>query len=86
MDSLQKILEKMEAPLIFAAEGAYEHLSLVRNLETVITSLARRIRNSADGIPEFQGSEVKRIACLLLTLFNRFDNLVYGWAERHNGS
>ena len=76
MDSLEKMVEKMEAPLIFAAEGAYERLSLVRNLETVITSLARRIKNRADGgIPKSQGSEIKRIACLLLKLFNRFDNM-----------
>jgi ATP-dependent DNA helicase RecG len=76
MDSLEKLVDKMEAPLIFAAEGACERLSLIRNLETVITSLARRVKNRADGgIPEFQGFEIKRIACLLLKLFNRFDNM-----------
>ena len=44
MDSLEKIVEKMEAPLIFTTENAYNRLSLVRNLETVMTSLARRIK------------------------------------------
>ena len=76
MDSLDKLVQKMEAPLIFAAEGACERLSLIRNLGTVITSLARRVKNRADGgIPESQGFEIKRIACSLLKLFNRFENM-----------
>jgi ATP-dependent DNA helicase RecG len=76
MDSLEKIIEKMEAPLIFTTEGAYDHLSLVRNLETVVTSLARRIKNRVNGeIPESQRFEIKRITSLLMKLFNGYDSM-----------
>ena len=79
MDPFEKMVEKIEAPLIFAAEDACERLSLVKNLETVITSLAKRIINRADsGIPDSQGREIKRIACLLVKLFNRFDSMPNG--------
>ncbi len=76
MDSLEKIVEKMEAPLIFTTENAYNRLSLVRNLETVMTSLARRIKNRVNGeIPESQRFEIERIARLLMKLFNGYDSM-----------
>ena len=71
---MEKIVEKMEAPLIFTAEGGFDRLSLVRNLETVMTSLAQRIKNWVNGdIPESQGLEIKRIASFLMKLFNGYD-------------
>jgi ATP-dependent DNA helicase RecG len=76
MDSLEKIVERIETPLIFATEGAYNRLSLVRNLETVMTSLARRIKNRAMvEISEFQRIEIERIAGLLIKLFNGYDGV-----------
>ncbi len=56
---------KMDAPLIFTAEGAYNRLSLARNLGIVVTSFARRVQNRAKGeIPEFQKFEIVRITRL----------------------
>ena len=75
MDSLEKIVERIEAPLVFTTESAYDRLSLVRNLETVMTSLARRIRDRVKGeIPESQRFEIERIAGLLMKLFNGYDS------------
>jgi ATP-dependent DNA helicase RecG len=77
MESLGKILEKMEAPLSFAAEDSFERLSLIKNLEAVMTSLVRQLR---DGIsreaPETQKGELERIAVALLNLFDGYDSLL----------
>ena len=47
MESLNKIVEKMEAPLLFAAGNSYNRLSLIKNLETVMTFLLRRLKEEA---------------------------------------
>jgi ATP-dependent DNA helicase RecG len=76
MNSLEKIVEKIEAPLIFATESAYDRLLLVRNLETVMTSLARQVKNRAKGeIPESERVEIERIAGLLIKLFSGYDGV-----------
>ena len=68
-------MERIEAPLVFTTESAYDRLSLVRNLETVMTSLARRIRDRVkEEIPESQRFEIERIAGLLMKLFNGYDS------------
>jgi ATP-dependent DNA helicase RecG len=73
MDSLVKIVEKMEAPLIFTAEGGCDRLVRVRNLETVMISLAQQMTRRVSGeIPEPQRSEIKRIALLLIKLFSEY--------------
>jgi ATP-dependent DNA helicase RecG len=77
MESLGKILEKMEAPLSFAAGDSFDRISLVKNLEAVMTSLARQLQ---DGInreaPETQKVELERIAVALLNLFDGYDSLL----------
>ena len=77
MESLGKILEKMEAPLSFAAGDSFDRISLVKNLEAVMTSLARQLQ---DGInreaPETQKGELERIAVALLNLFDGYDSLL----------
>jgi hypothetical protein len=45
MDSLAKIVERIESPLFFTAEADFDRLSLVKNLETVMISLAQQIKN-----------------------------------------
>jgi len=75
MDSLEKIVERIESPLVFATESADDRLSLVRNLETVMTSLAQRIKDRVEReIPPSQRFEIERIAGLLMELFNGYDS------------
>ncbi|MBU2053772.1 MAG: ATP-dependent DNA helicase RecG [Proteobacteria bacterium] len=76
MDLLGKIVEKMEAPLLFAAGGAFERISLVKNLETAMIALLRQLR---DGIsreaPGSRKEELSRISLELMHLFQGYDDL-----------
>lgn len=76
MDSLGKIAEKIEAPLLFAAGSAFGRISLVKNLETTMTALLRQIR---DGIsreaPGSRKDELDRISLELMHLFQGYDGL-----------
>ncbi len=75
MESLHKIVEKMEAPLLFATGNAYEHLPLIKNLETVMTFLLRRLREELHGKPQSLSKEIDRFIDILLQLFNGYDNM-----------
>src|SRR3989339_11474 len=44
MESLLKIVEKMEAPLFFAEWNSYSRLSLIKNLDEVMTALLEQFR------------------------------------------
>jgi ATP-dependent DNA helicase RecG len=84
MESLEKIVERMEAPLSFIAGDAYDRLSLVRNLEPVMTSLSRHIEDGLNSeIPEPHRSEIKRIAGLLVKLFNGYESLLPEYKKEH---
>jgi hypothetical protein len=43
MESLDKIVQKMEAPIAFASGDAFNRLPQIKNLETVMTSLLRHL-------------------------------------------
>ena len=76
MDSLDKIMDKMEAPLAFAMGDSYNRLSLIKNLETVMTSLLqqlkREIKRDRHGS---QKDELERLSDTLLNLFDGYDVL-----------
>ena len=76
MDLLGKIVEKMEAPLLFTSGGAFERISLVKNLETAMIALLRHLR---DGIsreaPGSRKKELGRISLELMHLFQGYDGL-----------
>lgn len=52
MESLEKIVEKMEAPLLFASGNAYNRSLLIKNLGAVMTSLIRGLRKALDSKPQ----------------------------------
>ncbi|MHB8828059.1 MAG: ATP-dependent DNA helicase RecG [Syntrophales bacterium] len=77
MESLFKIIEKLEAPLLFAEWNSYRRLALVKNLEEVVTSLLKQLR----GIIQGKGDETFQIADSdihikeLSNLFSDFETL-----------
>lgn len=77
MESLEIIAEKMEAPLSFAAGDSFGRIELVKNLETVMTTLVRQL---LDGIhseaSETRKREIQQISLAMLNLFDGYDSLV----------
>jgi ATP-dependent DNA helicase RecG len=76
MESAEALVEKLRAPLQFAAGGGYKRLSLVKNLESVVTSLCTKLRNALP--PGDSGSPraaTDRILGLLLDILQGFDRL-----------
>ena len=71
MESLDKIVDKMEAPLAFAMGDSYNRLSLIKNLETVMTSLLRHLKQGIGR--EEQRSRKDELDGLSDTLLNLFD-------------
>ena len=76
MESLDKIVERMESPLAFASGDSYNRISLIKNLGTVMTSLLRHLK---EGIGrEEQRSrkdELDGLSDTLLNLFGGYDAL-----------
>jgi ATP-dependent DNA helicase RecG len=83
MESLIQIVQKMEAPVAFASENAYCRLSQVKNLETVMISLLRRLKEEIcqDG-HRLQKAELDRRSDELIILFSGYDLLSEG--EKRN--
>jgi ATP-dependent DNA helicase RecG len=75
MESIEQIVEKMEAPLLFATGNGYNRLPLIKNLETVMTSLLRRLRKELNSKPQPLNSAIDRLSGALLELFNGYDSL-----------
>ena len=75
MESLINIVEKMEAPLLFATENAYKRLPRIKNLETVMTSLLHRLKEELHGEPQRRHDEIDRLSSALIELFDGYDSL-----------
>jgi ATP-dependent DNA helicase RecG len=75
MESMEKIVEKIEAPLSFAAGNGYNRLPLVKNLGTVMTFLLRRLRQELNSKPQHPNGEMDRLSGELLELFDGYDSL-----------
>ncbi len=71
MQSLVKIVDKMEAPIAFATEDSYNRLSQIKNLERVMTSLLRQLKEGI--LCEKHQSRKDQIDALCDTLLNIFD-------------
>lgn len=78
MDTLAKFIEKMESPLLFAAWNSFSRLSLIKNLEETITTLARQLEPIINGSHQdslsFRDFMKSRVA-ELENLFRNFDAL-----------
>jgi ATP-dependent DNA helicase RecG len=76
MESLDKIVQKMEAPIAFASGDAFNRLSQVKNLEAVMTSLLRHLK---EGIRHekyrSRKDELDGLSDALLSLFGGYDAL-----------
>jgi len=71
-----KTVEKIEAPLLFAAGGAFERISLVKNLETAMTALLSQLREGISReAPGVRKDSLGRISLELLRLFEGYDGL-----------
>jgi ATP-dependent DNA helicase RecG len=76
MESLEDILNKMELPVSFAVGDLYDHVSQIKNLEPVMTSLTRRLRDKiSHDLPQPQQSELDRLSIELHDLFSGYENL-----------
>jgi ATP-dependent DNA helicase RecG len=75
MVSLIKIVEKLEAPLLFAMDNACKRLPRIKNLETVMTSLLHRLKEELHGEPQLHHDEIDRLASALIELFDSFESL-----------
>lgn len=73
MESLEQIIGKMEAPLLFAAENGYSRLPLIKNLEVAMTSLLRSLKEALSSGPEPLNREMDRLTDTLLGLFDGYD-------------
>lgn len=45
MKSLKRILEKIEAPLVFSSRDSYKHLPLIKDFEGTMTTFLRQLKN-----------------------------------------
>jgi ATP-dependent DNA helicase RecG len=76
MELMEKILNKIEAPLSFVTGNDYDRLSLVKNLEGVMTGLSQQVRDGINrDFPKPQRDEIERLSVLLLKLFKGYDSL-----------
>lgn len=76
MDLLDNILEKMEAPLLFATDMDFHRLSQVRNLDTLMISLLQRLKEGIQTVPpSTQREELLRISLILWNGFQGYARL-----------
>jgi ATP-dependent DNA helicase RecG len=75
MESLKILVEKMEAPLLFATGNTYKRLPLVKNLETVMTFLLRRLKEELHSERQPRNDEIDRLSSALLELFDGYDSV-----------
>jgi ATP-dependent DNA helicase RecG len=76
MESLDKIVQKMEAPIAFASGDAYSRLSQIKNLASVMTSLLRHMKEGIRGEKyRSRKDELDVLSDALLNLFGGYDGL-----------
>lgn len=74
MESLEKIVEKMEAPLLFAAGNGYNRLPLIKNLGVVMAFLLRRLKKELNNKQPLN-TEMDGLSDTLMALFDSYDSL-----------
>jgi ATP-dependent DNA helicase RecG len=77
MESLDKVLERIESPLAFASADSYNRISLIKNLGTVMTSLLQQMEAGIrrDGDQSARQNKLDRLLATLLELFDGYDAL-----------
>ena len=78
MELIEKLLRQIEAPLTFVMENNYDRLSLVKNLDVVITGLSQQLLEGISldrNIHEPQRGEIERLSESLAKLFEGYDRL-----------
>jgi ATP-dependent DNA helicase RecG len=76
MEFLNKIVDKMEAPLAFATGDSYNRLSQIKNLEKVMTSLLRQVKEGIMGEEHRSRKNQLDVLCeAMLNLFDGYDTL-----------
>ncbi len=75
MESLEEIVEKMEAPLLFASGSEYNRLLMIKNLGALMTALVRRLGKNLNNKPTSQNNEIDKLSEKLLKLFDGYDSL-----------
>jgi ATP-dependent DNA helicase RecG len=75
MESLKKIMEKIEAPLLFAAGNGYNRLPLIKNLGGVMISLLRCFKKGLGSGPQPLNDKMDGLSETLLGLFDGYDRL-----------
>lgn len=76
MESLDQIVQRMEAPIAFASGGAYSRLSQVKNLEMVMISLLRQLKEGIrDEELRSRKDQFDTLSEELLNLFDGYDLL-----------
>ena len=70
MESLKKLVEKIETPLAFASEDCYQHLPQIKNLEKLMTTLLCRLKKEI--FKEEQGLPKGRFNILCDALLDLF--------------
>ena len=86
MELIEKLLRQIEAPLTFVTENNYDRLSLVKNLDVVITGLSQQLLNeiSLDSdIHDPQWGEIGRLSESLAKLFEVYDRLSLEQRKEH---
>ena len=73
MEPLERIVEKMEAPLLFASQDGYRRLPRIRNLGEVMISLVRILIDHLEKKPNAMADEMGRLSRALLALFDGYD-------------
>ncbi|MEW6334760.1 MAG: ATP-dependent DNA helicase RecG [Thermodesulfobacteriota bacterium] len=75
MESLVDIVEKMEAPLTFAAGNGYRHLPLIKNLGGAMVSLLGRFSGELRTRPDPLRQRAEALAAQLRELFHDYERL-----------
>ena len=75
MESLDQIVQRMEAPIAFASGDAYSRLSQVKNLEMVMISLLQQLKEEIrQSVPHPRKEELDRLSDELLNLFGGYED------------
>lgn len=79
METLEKIVARMEAPLAFASGDSYNRVRLIKNLGNLMNSLLRQLEEGirADAKPSGQPDERAGLFEKLMRLFDGFDSLAH---------
>jgi len=76
MESLENIIDKIEAPIVFASRDSYKHLSRITNLEKVMIALLRHLKEEIKHSETLsQNNELNATVAVLLDIFNGYDSL-----------